>query len=39
MCARTDCGMFLLAYDQGALDNGGARVVNAVKHRLERTRD
>ena len=34
-CWRTDGGMSLLADNHGALDNGGARVVDAVKHRLD----
>ncbi len=32
--SRTDGGVSLLADDHGALDDGGARVVDAVKHRL-----
>lgn len=31
---RTNCGMSLLADNQGALDNGGTGVVDAAKHRL-----
>lgn len=33
---RTDCGMPLLADNEGAFDNGGARVVDAAEHRLRK---
>lgn len=32
--AVADAGVALLAYDHGAFDNGGARVVDAVEHGL-----